>query len=325
MKINTAKFQKAYKIIQGAKNILVVIHKKPDGDALSSACAFSLFLDKLGKQYEIFCSDPPPETFSFLPGIDKIGSNKIKLGNNFSQFDLVIILDCGSIIRTDLVPEIESRQDHQYILEFDHHPSREGFSDLELRYPEMNSTTEVIYHFYKFNNLEIDKETAECILTGILTDTANFLHPLTNTQTLDIASQMLNKGANYPRITKNTWQNKSVDSMKIWSVVLNNLKINPKYKIAFSVLTRKEMDLFKDNLEDLDSILHWISNLEEIKALILLKEEGEGAVKGNLRTNHPRVDVSRLANHLGGGGHAKASGFVLEGIIKKTEQGWKVI
>jgi len=325
MKVNIAKFQKAHRVIQGAKNILIIIHKRPDGDALSSACAFSLFLDKLNKQHEIFCPNPPPETFSFLPGVNKIKSNKIEMKNNFSRFDLILILDCGSIIRTDLVSEIESRGDHQYILEFDHHPSEEGFSDLELRYPEMNSTTEVIYHFYKFNNLEIDKETAESILTGILTDTANFLHPLTNTQTLEIASLMLNKGANYPKITKSTWQNKSVDSMKVWSVVLNNLKINPEYKIAFSVLTQEEMKLFEDNLEDLDSILHWISNLEEIKALILLKEEVGNLLKGNLRTNHPGVDVSLLANHLGGGGHAKASGFMIKGEIKKGNNSWKVL
>ncbi len=325
MYLNVAKFQKARQIINEAKNILIIIHNRPDGDALSSACAFSLLLEQMNKKHQIFCLDPPSETFSFLPRIEKINSNKIEIQKEFKNFDLILILDCGSITRTGLMAELKTKKDNQYILELDHHPNQEGFSDLELRYPEMNSTTEVIYHFFKFNFLNLNKDIAECILTGILTDTANFLHPLTNNQTLDIASQMLNHGANFPKINKNTWQNKSVDSMKLWSVVLNNLNVNPKYEIAFSVLTREEMDLFQKNLEALDSILHWITNIEGIRALIFLKEENGNKIKGNLRTNHPRINVSHLANHLGGGGHTKASGFVLEGEIKKTAQGWKVI
>lgn len=325
MNLNVNKFKKAHKIIRGAENILLITHNRPDGDALSSACAFSLLLERMGKKNKIFCSDPPPEIFSFLPGVEKIDSNKIEIQKKFKTFDLIIILDCGSITRTGLVTELETREDSQYVLELDHHPCQEGFSNLELRYPEMNSTTEVIYHFFKFNFLNLNKDIAECILTGILTDTANFLHPLTNNQTLKIASQMLNHGANFPKINKNTWQNKSVDSMKLWSVVLNNLNVNPKYEIAFSVLTREEMELFKENLEALDSILHWITNIEGVKALIFLKEEDKGKIKGNLRTNHSKINVSHLANHLGGGGHSKASGFALEGKIKKGENRWFVV
>ncbi|MCD4693800.1 bifunctional oligoribonuclease/PAP phosphatase NrnA [bacterium] len=318
------KFKKALKIIKGSEKILVVGHRNPDGDALSSICAISLILNELNKTYYLFSYDEPEDNFSFLPEFEKIKSERKKVKNNFDQFDLIIILDCGEIKRSGLFNEIKAKSDKQYTLEFDHHPSDEKISNLELRFPNMNSTTEVIYHFLKINSLKLDKKIAECILTGILTDTANFLHPLTNYQTLEIASQMLNKGANYPKITKKTWQNKSISSMKLWSLVLNNLNINQKYNVAFSVLTKEEVKEFKEDLESLDSILHLITNLKDIKALILIKEDESGRIKGNLRTNHDKIDVSKLANHLGGGGHAKASGFIIEGNIEKNNFTWRI-
>lgn len=321
---NTKKYKKAYKGMKGARNILLIAHKRPDGDALASMCGLSLLLDKMDKKYTLFCPDPPGEIFYFLPNIDRVESNIIKIKENFSQYDLIIILDCGTVYRTDLVEEITGHTDNQYIIEFDHHPSEEHISDLEIRLPEKSSTAEVLYHFFKINFLFINKEIAECILTGILTDTANFLYPRTTHKSLEIASTMLAKGANYPKITKHTWQNKSVTSMRLWSLVLNNLHINKKYNIAFTVLTGEEMKYFKNEEDAMDSILHMINNINGVKAIIFLKQE-DGIIKGNLRTNHSKINVCHLANHLGGGGHSKASGFAIEGEIRRGNNSWRVL
>lgn len=321
------KYKNALSIIKKASRVLVVAHEKPDGDATASACALSLLLDKFGKPHTIFTPTPPPDIFSFLPNVGRITSRKEEVGGgNFSRYDLILVADCGSIIRTQLEKEIISRKPYQYLIEFDHHPRREDkSSDLEIRSTEAAATTEIIYHFLKYNRIKINKDLADCILTGILTDTANFLHPSATKETIKIASQMISKGGQFPKITRKTWQNKSLSAMKLWSKVLNNLKVNPKYNIAFTVLTKKEMEKFREREEVLDGITNSLNNLKDVKAVIFLRQEEKDLIKGSIRTNRPEVNAAKLANYLGGGGHVKAAGFSLKGRIEETENGWKII
>jgi phosphoesterase RecJ-like protein len=329
------KYRLAYNKIKEADNILLLTHQRPDGDALSSMCAFTLLLDRLHKNYAAFCYDRPAAAFHFLPNIEKITtvppefgekSGEKEPGEYFSDFDLIVILDCGSVHRTGLGEEIIRHKDQdQFLLEFDHHPKVEDEGDLEIRKPEAASTTEVLYYFFQKNNITIDKDIANCLLTGILTDTANFLHPTTTKSSINIASRMLLLGASFPKITKKTWQNKSLSSMKLQGIALDNLKVNKKYNMAFTVLTYEDIERYKDGKESFDSIAGFLSNINGVKAVLFLREEERGKIKGSLRAIDPNIDISRLAALLGGGGHAKASGFMIEGNIEKTEKGWKII
>lgn len=320
-------YKNALSIIKKASRILIVAHEKPDGDATASVCALSLLLDKLNKEHILFTPTPPSSSFSFLPNIDRISSDRDEVaGENFFSFDLIIIVDCGSINRTKLEKEILAKKSYQDIIEFDHHPRREEkISEPEIRLSQAAATTEVLYHFFKYNNIKINKDIADCILTGILTDTANFLHPSATKKTIKIASRMVSKGAQFPKITKNTWQNKSLKSMKLWSTVLNNLKVNPKYNIAFTVLTLEEIKKFREKEEVWDGITNSLNNLKGVKAVIFLRQEDEDLIKGSIRTNRPDINVARLANYLGGGGHVKAAGFSLKGRIEETKNGWKIV
>ena len=320
------KFKKAYTKIKECKNVLVVTHQHPDGDALSSISAMSILLDKLSKKYTLFCIDSPPSFFSFLPNIEKIIKNT---DFNFEKFDLIIVLDCGCAERSGIASRLKKRRTNQYIIEFDHHPKTDNYSNLEIRMSDKSSTSEIIYYFFKANSLIINKETANCILTGILTDTANFLHPSANIETLRISSSMLSYGASLPKITKKTQQNKRLSSMKTLGKVLDNLQINKNYNIAYSVLTLEEViDLkkeFKNEDDIFDLINNFLSNVKDVRAVMFLREEIYGKIKGSLRTNYQKTEVVSLARLLGGGGHPRACGFEVDGHIEKNEKGWRVV
>jgi len=139
---------------------------------------------------------------------------------------------------------------------------------------------------------------------------------------------MLIHGAQFPAIMRHTWQNKSLTAMKLWGRALSSLVINEKYNLAFAVLSIKETGKFKDEEDVFDGISTFLGNLYGVKAVMLLREEitpeGKKQIKGSIRSSHPEVDVSRLATRLGGGGHAKASGFIIEGELEKTANGWRV-
>ena len=320
------KCKEAFKRIKKAHNILLVTHLRPDGDALSSVCAMIDLMETCNKKYIAFCQDEPAQNFSFIPHIEKIVFDKKKI-NNILDFDLIITLDCGSMQRTGLTVEINelivNRKGH-FIIEFDHHPGVDDFSDLEIRKPEAAATTEILYDFLKVNKIKITKNMANCILTGILTDTSNFLYPSTSKKTIDIASETLIYGAKFPQITKETHYNKNLSSMKLWGVALKKIRINKKYNFAFSVLTKQDMGDVESNENIFDAIAGFLGNLHKVKGVMFLREE-DGHIKGSLRSSHPNIDISKLAKVLGGGGHPKASGFLIEGQIIYVKNIWKII
>lgn len=314
--------QQAFRAIKKANSILLVAHNRPDGDAVSSLCAMSEYLISLNKNFTPFCVDEPPYQFNFLPHFEKIKSNKEKL--NFSKFDLIITLDCGSKSRTSLVDEINHKNDRQIIIEIDHHPIIEKYSNIEIRNTKLSSTTEVLYNFYKINKIKIGKKIANCILAGILTDTANLLYEATSEKTIKIASEMLVCGAQFPTILEGTWRNKSLAAMKLWGIAMSNLQINKKYNFAISVLTKADMVKTGASKEELEGIPGFLTNLKNINGLLLLREEEQGTLKGSLRTADAHVDISNLARILGGGGHPRASSFVADSTLKKYGNNWSV-
>lgn len=328
------KYQQALGKIKAAEKILLLTHFNPDGDSLSSICAMAELMEQLGKNYLALAPTEPPQIFSFLPHLEKIryfaGQSILNDGRTFGQkeflgFDLVLVLDCGSMSRTRLETEIKGRGVHQYLIEFDHHPKVDDYADLEIRDPEAAATAEILYYFFKTNRLKINKAMAQCLLTGILTDTGNFLFPATTEGTVQIASEMLSLGARLPRILENTLKNKSLAAMQLWGKAMAGLKINSRYNLAISALTLEDQGEIGANKDDIDGISNFLGNLYDVKAVLLLRQESDNLIRGNFRTSRHDVDLSRLANLLGGGGHAKAAGFTIEGKIEKTSAGWKIV
>lgn len=314
---------KAHHKIIRAKKILLVAHLKPDGDAISSLCALADLLTELKKDFTLFLKDAPPVQYHFLPYFDQINSDYKNL--NFSSYDLIIVLDSGQLDRTGLTEEIKNREKNQYVIEIDHHPKVYDYADLEIRFPEAAATAEIIYYFFKTNNIKINKKIANCILTGILTDTGNLLYENTSKETVKIASEMLIRGAKFPLILENTSRNKSLNGMKVWGKIMSNLKLNKKYNFAYAVLKYEDIEKSGASDEEMEGVAGFLSNLNGVKGLLFLRELKPGIIKGSLRTSYPGINVSKLAGYLGGGGHPRASGFTIPGKIIEDKNGWKIV
>ena len=317
--MDTSLFTKAYSQIKTSNNILVVTHEQPDGDALASICLMAEILNLLNKKYTLYCYDQVNYQYGFLPHLDELKNSY----ENF-DFDLIIVLDCGSVKRTKLEKEILNRKPNQLVLEIDHHPKIKSYADLEIRDSAAAATTEILYYFLKANKIKINKDLASCVLTGILTDTGNFLYPSTSPETVNIASEMLVKGAKLPQIMENTWRNKSIASMKTWGKAMSRLKINKQYNFGFTVLKSEDVPT-EVTEEELEGMSGFLSNLNAVNGIMLIRELPDGRIKGSLRTSKPNVDISKLARALGGGGHAKAAGFTVLGKIEETVNGWKIV
>ena len=332
----TEKLELAYQKIKEAKNILLIGHTAPDADALSSLGIMIEFCKTTAINFFAYTEKKPYDAYTYIPNENEISGVS---PDDLKNYEVIITLDCGAIKRTGLEDRlrrlIKARESgalliNPYIIEFDHHNQAENYADLEIRYPDCASTTELLYYFFKVNNLEINKNIANCILIGLLADTGHFLHTNSSSEAMLVASQMLLRGASLPKITAYTTQNKSIVTLKVWGRVLENLKFNFETGLASSALTAEEINLLltpeeKEKNADLFSdIVSFLSSLSGVSVALLLREE-EGRVKGSLRSNLDNVDVSLIAQKWGGGGHKKAAGFTVEGRIAPSENGWKII
>jgi len=307
--------------IQSAENILITAHENPDGDAVGAMCAIAELATSLNKKFNIFCHDNPESAFLFLPHADKINSDRDKI--NFSKIDLVLTVDCARLERSRIEEEI--KKNNAFIINIDHHISNDYFGDINLVNAEAASTTQIIYEFLKYNKIEVNKNMANCILTGIMTDTGNFSYAATNSQTFSVASEMLIEGANARSILNYTSKNKNLKTLKAWGFALSRLQHNKEYDITYTILTLRDLDNLGVDKQDLEGLASFLNVLKDAKMVIVLYELGDGRVKGSFRTNKDNIDVSKLAHVFGGGGHKKAAGFEVEGRLEMVNNSWQII
>lgn len=315
---NSYYYNQIYQAILGAEKILLVAHEKPDGDTLGATSAFSIFLDNLGKNYQIYCADPVPGFFSFLPNSHKF--NKLI---KEVDFDLIVALDCGDINRARLSEIFGDTKIIQQIINIDHHQSNPGFGQFNVVNPLASSTSEIIYNLFLDWKVPINKEIATALLNGLFTDTGAFVYSNTTLESLLIAGFLMNYGGRLKEISQYNFKNKSVPALKLWGRALERLVINKKYQIAYTIILKKDLEELAATEDDLEGLSNLFNNMTEIKASLVLKEDGE-YIRGSLRTVNDEVNVSKLATIFGGGGHPKASGFKIKGILIEEKGKWRI-
>ena len=304
--------QQIHNHIKSVSKLALVSHPNPDGDTLGAAMAFAEYLQKLGKEVKIFCLTPVPDKFSFLYNIGLVSQNP----DVFLDLDAIAVLDCGDLRYAGVADIIKDNA--ATIINIDHHATNEKYGHLNMVLPTAASTTEIVYNFFKLNNIQITPSMATALLTGLITDTDNFTNQATSYGSLTAAGELLRLGANWVTIHHALVQNKSIHLLKLWGVVLSRLSKKEEAGIAYTYLTTQDMIGHDASEDDVEGIANFLNKLDDAKISLFIKETSDGKIKGSLRTTHDDVDVSILAKKLGGGGHKKAAGFTTEGTIESV-------
>lgn len=307
--------------IQQADNVLMLGHKTPDEDCLGAVCALGCYFDIVGKKYTIFNIDKIPEKFNYLSGVDKITNDIHEIETK--TFDLILILDTGSFEYSGFKDYLEKAKENVFIINIDHHKSNQYFGHINLVDSNVSSASEIIYNLLKYNKAYITKEIANCLLAGIVADSDNFSNATTTVESMNAASYLLIHGGRLPKIIKNTYQNKSLTSLKLWGKVLSRLKQNKKYNVAYTYVTHDDLQKYNVAKETIEGIANFLNKLAGHKVIFFIKEKKLGEITVSIRTNSKLIDVSKLAKMIGGGGHAKAAGFSAKGQI--VDNGGKVM
>ncbi len=303
-------YQQIKKELKKAHNILLISHIDPDGDSLGSMLAIFQMLSIQGKNVVMYCEDPVPEVYDFLPNASEI-IHEITHKN----FDLVITLDAGSLKRAG---KINLRGLGRKIINIDHHIDNTLYGDINL-VEKSSSCGEIIFNLAKAISMPIDKETAICLYTAIMTDTGSFRYNNTSLATFKTVQELYAKGINVSDIASKVYDNKPIGSLRILAKALENIKVSASGKIAHSTVTEEMQKKAGAKEEDLAGLIDKIRSVKGVEVAFLIRSFKNNQVKVNFRSKSD-IDVQKIAKSLGGGGHPRSSGAIFESSLEEAEK-----
>lgn len=235
------------------------------------------------------------------------------------RFEVAITLDTPNMDRLGKTVRIVPKE--TILINIDHHISNENFADLNWVCPDASSTGEMVYYYFKETHQQITDKIATALYTSILTDTGRFVHSNTTPKSLRIASDLIEHGADPAHIAKHIYQTNTYEILKLQSMAIDKLKLEANGQIAVTWLTK---NMIRDsNLnDDIDTqlFIDIPSSIQNVSVALLLKEmEDSSDIKVSLRSKN-NVDVNRIAQRFGGGGHLKASGCEIPGSIEEVHK-----
>lgn len=288
--------------IKKAENIVIMAHEAPDGDAIGSSLAMCLMLRNMEKNAIVLMKDFP-ETFSYLPGIECI-----KTESEIKNYDLAIALDCPTQKRINL-EFIEYFENAKVKIQIDHHNKNDMFADHNIVNHVSPATAQILVSSFEYLGLEITKEIAICLLTGIITDTNGFRNSNVTVESFEFASWCLEKGINLSSIYHQSMLMMSRTKFEAQKLAINRLEFFEDGKIAFTYLKKSDDEELGIKAGERDGIVEIGKSIEGVEVSIFIYEKDNG-FKASLRSSE-YVNVSDVCSVFGGGGHIKAAGATL--------------
>lgn len=295
------------KIIKNSKTILITGHIDPDGDAVGSTLAMYNYISKLNTYIDIILLKLH-NTFSYLHNFDKIKTNETNLKK---EYDLLIIFDCGDIKRINF--NIDNYI-FKKIVVIDHHKTHEDFGNLTILDYKSPSTCEIVYDILKSFKYDIDLQIAECLYTGILTDTGSFKNLNVIPSSFLVAYELIKIGVNPNRISRLAMDIISLNKLELIKYTYANLEIINN-NIAYLYINKEILNKYDDEENIHEGLVNYGKNIEGIEVSIFIRQLDENLYKVSMRSTD-KVDVAIISKKYMGGGHTAAAGFEYLGNLE---------
>jgi len=316
-------FEELKRFLEKPRNIVIVGHRNPDGDAMGSTLALKHYLGKKGHDCTVVVPNDSPDFLHWLPGSEttyRFDWQNSQSHRVISNSDIIFLLDFNALHRvgSDMEKTLEKYPNDFAMI--DHHQQPD---DVKYMYSDVTicSTCQMVYQFIEMNNdLDlIDADIATCLYTGIMTDTGSFRFRSTTSATHRIIADLIDKGAENDRIHNNVYDANSYNRLLLLGQALSNLQILPSYKTAFITLTDEEKKRFDFQKGDTEGVVNYALSLKGIIfAAIFIEDKEQKIIKISFRSKGD-FSVNKFSrNHFGGGGHDNAAGGKSEESMEKT-------
>jgi len=295
--------------IERLNRFAVATHVRPDGDAIGSLLGLTYMLRKLGKEAHPYCQDPIPPAQQFLSGSRNI-RHKIE---EPSFYDAAILVDCGGLLRVgdalaDSIGKIP------FLINIDHHLNDVPFGDIFWVTPSASSTCEMLYLLCGRLQLALDPDIATQLYTGLLADTGSFRFSNTNRQVLEIASALVEAGAQPAYIAEQLYESASPQSIQLLARVLSTIVFSSDRRLATAELTQEMFADTQTSPEESEGFINHLRSVKSVQLAMLFREDNNGVVHISVRSKGG-VDAAAFAKQHGGGGHRNAAAFRVSGSL----------
>jgi phosphoesterase RecJ-like protein len=292
--------------IEQRDRFVLTSHARPDGDAIGSALACCQVLRAMGKQADVVLHDGVPRIYRALPFADQVLQADRIAGN----YEAAIILECDSINRTRL-QGLEDR----FLISIDHHVSGRPFAHVNWIDPHAVATAEMVFRLAREAGVRFSPEIATCLYTALMTDTGSFMFQGTNQNTFALARELTLAGADPSHCARNIYFAHSVAKMRLLGEALRNL--HTENHIGWTWVTQEQMERCEAKEEDCEGLVNYVLSIGEVEGAALFRELPDGRLRVSLRSKG-KLDVARVAERFGGGGHECASGCSVEGPLPRA-------
>src|SRR2546423_1619728 len=297
-------------LIEKKDRFAITSHLRPDGDGLGSSLGLFWLLKSLNKDVEVIMRDPAPHSYQQLPG-----AATIRVGPGIGeQFDAVFVIECSDLER----PGLEDL-DQQFVVNIDHHSTTDLFGGINWIDSTAAAVGEMIYNLCKATGVRVTKEIAECVYTALLTDTGSFHCSNTTERTFKIASELVRIGVKPAKTAEAIFGSYEWPKIELLSHVLSTAKRDATGHVAWMWQTLKMQEQTRAAEEDADGFVNYPLAVGEVEATALFKETAPGIYRTSLRSKGD-VNVAKIAEKFGGGGHRNAAGCTLKGNSEQIEQ-----
>lgn len=307
--------KKLEELLEDARHVLIFSHRNPDGDTIGSNIALRLGLEAHGIEVASVCADALPDVYAALPGC-----NVFRQGWSHDNVDMYMNVDGSSTTQLVFPEKDPSLLDGRVpFVSIDHHISNTLFGTLNIVIPDACSTTFILYFIFKELRWKITPLMATHLLLGIYYDTGSFMHDNTTLEVFQVASELQSLGADLEMVMRILYRQKSPAQLKIWGTILERAQRHDT-GVIFSAVNRRDLDEHGAHTDEVGGVVDYLNSVAGAKFSMLLSEDAEkGIVKGSTRTRRDDIDLSSFCKNLGGGGHRKASGFGISGVLQCEE------
>lgn len=298
--------------LERAERIAIVVHVAPDGDAVGSSLGLWHYCMTLEKEPVVIVPSPFPDFFNWMPGADRIvvfENEKEKAASLLQEADLIFALDFNVPKRLAEMADIVLQAPAKKIL-VDHHLHPGDFAQLVISYPEISSTSELIFRLIcRMGDFEkINLAAAECIYTGMMTDTGGFTFNSNKQEIYTIISELIKIGVDKDEIYRKVFNTYSEHRIRLMGYCLyKKMKVYPEYKAALITLTTDELRAFNYRIGDTEGFVNIPLSIAGIDFSVFMREDSD-KVKISFRSQGSFPANKFAADVFGGGGHLNASG-----------------
>ncbi len=293
-------------LLHKAQKILVLGHINPDGDCYGSILAWHHYLQSLNKEHEMFSAGRSDVAFDFLPGYFEIKNQPETLADDY---DLAIINDLNDFERTDLLEYFATHPNLKKV-QVDHHNGKVLAADLKFNQDDCVATAQVLYFLFEALAVDINKEMAQALLTGIISDSNNYQTSAVTVETFEASVALQELGADPVFIARQIHRIPLNKLRFLGEILEKNLILKPAEKLIVAVVPLDLWGKYDLPISDLDLLYSWLLGVQGYEHVLALKEQGLGEIRVSWRSKGP-AQMNRLSAIFGGGGHAQAASFTL--------------